>query len=180
MRQNSQSNSSMKYLNVSVTGLRGRHHPALSNQLTTLDVQKGRPHIKMLCSDYFTYEKRADQSGGSAHCRCCSQLSPSDTRPVESTRHILTQCSAYADIRQRIFSEYARLCNRSGINFHYFFEDEDRLCQFILDPTSLNLHIRISMTDANLGSYFRKSRDMCFSIHNSRMKILKQRAENES
>ena len=34
----------MKYLNVSVTGLRGRHHPALSDQLTTLDVQK-RPAI---------------------------------------------------------------------------------------------------------------------------------------
>ena len=44
LRQNSQSNSSMKYLNVSVR--------------------------------------------------------------VESTCHILTQCSAYADIRQRIFSKY--------------------------------------------------------------------------
>ena len=32
LRKNSISNSSMKYLNVSVWGLRGRHHPALSDQ----------------------------------------------------------------------------------------------------------------------------------------------------
>ena len=180
LRQNAQTNSSMKYLNVSVTGLRGRHHPALSDQLTTLDVQKGRPYLKMLCCDYFTYEKRADQSGGSSHCRCCSQSSPSNLRPIESTCHILTQCTAYADIRKRLLSEYASLCSRSGIDFKHFLEDDDLLCQFILDPTSLNLPIRISMKDPNLGSYFRKSRDVCFSIHNARMKILKQRAENGS
>ena len=71
LRQISMSNSSMTYMNVSVTGLRGKHHPALSNLITCFDVQKSRPHLKMLCQDYLTYEKRADQSGGSPHCRCC-------------------------------------------------------------------------------------------------------------
>ena len=46
LRQNALSNSSMKYLNVSVIGLRGRHHPSLSNLLTTHDVQKSRAHLK--------------------------------------------------------------------------------------------------------------------------------------
>ena len=55
LRINSATNSSMTYLNVSVSGLRGRRHPALSNMMTTHDVQKSRPHIKMLCKDYLTY-----------------------------------------------------------------------------------------------------------------------------
>ena len=45
LRQKALSNSCMTYLNVSVSGLRGRHHPALANQLTTFDVQKSRPHL---------------------------------------------------------------------------------------------------------------------------------------
>ena len=65
LRHDSLTNSCMTYLNVSVSGLRGRHHPSLSNLLTTHDVQRSRPHIKMLCEDYFTYEKRSNQSGGS-------------------------------------------------------------------------------------------------------------------
>ena len=63
--QHSLSNYSMTHLNVSVTGLNGKHHPALANLLTTFDIQKSRTHLKMLCQDYLTYEKRADQSGGS-------------------------------------------------------------------------------------------------------------------
>ena len=168
----------MKYLNVLVTGLRGGHHPALSNQLTTFEVQKGRPHLKMLCCDYYTYEKRADQSGGSPHCRCCENSSRINViRPSESIHHILTQCPAYSEIRNRIILEFASLCSRSGIEFEHILEDEKLLCQFFLDPTSLNLPVRVSMSDPNLGSYYRKSRDLCFSIHNTRMKILQERKE---
>ena len=162
------------YLNIAAWGLRGRHHPALSNLLTHLDVQKSRPYLKMLCCDYFTYEKRADQSGGSSHCRCCESDIVSSERPSESTLHIITTCTAYTEIRERIFSEIASLCSRSNIDFKHFLDDSELLCQFILDPTSLNLPIRISLKDPNLGSYFRKSRDFCYSIHNARMKILKE------
>ena len=169
----------MKYLNVSITGLSGRHHPALSDQLTTLDVQKSRPHLKMLCCDYFTYQKRADQSGGSAHCRCCGNSGQdAAVRPDETLEHILTQCTAYLEIRERIFPEFASLCNRSGVDFKQYLENEKLLCQFILDPSSFNLPIRISMRDPNLGSYFRRSRDYCYVIHNTRMKILKKRTED--
>ena len=47
-------------------------------------------------------------------------------------------------------------------------------------PTSLNLPTRISIKDPNLASYFRKSRDLCYSIHNARMKILKEKQEYET
>ena len=69
LREKAKTNSNMKYLNVSVSGLRGKRHPVLSNMVTASDVLKSRPHLKMLCNDYFTFEKRASQSGGSPHCR---------------------------------------------------------------------------------------------------------------
>ena len=95
LRENSSSNSCMSFLNVSVTGLRGRHHPALSNQLTTFDVLKSHSHLKMLCQD-LTYEKRADQSGGSPHCRSCNP-GPDQPRPSESFVHILVECEQYSE-----------------------------------------------------------------------------------
>ena len=43
--------SNMKYLNVSMLGLSGRHHPALSGLVTTQDVRKSKAHIKMLIEE---------------------------------------------------------------------------------------------------------------------------------
>ena len=40
--------ANMEYFNVSLLGLSGRHHPALSGLVTTLDVKKSRSHIKCL------------------------------------------------------------------------------------------------------------------------------------
>ena len=175
LRINSATNSSMTYLNVSVSGLRGRRHPALSNMMTTHDVQKSRPHIKMLCKDYLTYEKRSDQSGGSAHCRSCVDSNPTTKRNVENIPHILAVCSAYSDIRERIMHEYANLCNTSGFDFNSVLSDSDKITQFVLDPTSLNLKLRISASDPHLATFFKLSRDYCYSVHNRRMKILKQK-----
>jgi hypothetical protein len=176
LRENSLTNSCMSYLNVSVTGLRGRHHPALSNQLTTFEVLKSRPHLKMLCQDYLTYEKRADQSGGSPHCRSCNPV-PDQPRPAESLVHILAECEQYSDIRDRIFPEIEYLCSRSFLDFRSISADKSNLSQFILDPSSLNLTSRVNMKDPNMESFFRKSRDFCYSVHNRRMKILKQKKE---
>ena len=59
-----ENSSNMLYLNVSLTGLRGKRHPALLNIITTHEVKKARIHIKMLVEDYLTYEIKANQSGG--------------------------------------------------------------------------------------------------------------------
>ena len=110
--------------------------------------------------------------------RCCEKPDQiSITRPTESTEHILTQCPAYSEVRKRILPEYSSLCGRSGVDFSQFLDNGKLLCQFILDPTSLNLPAIISSSDPNLGSYFRKSRDLCFSIHNTRLKILREKKE---
>ena len=44
LRRSATANSQMKYLNVSVLGLRGRHHPALANMVTSHEVKLSRPH----------------------------------------------------------------------------------------------------------------------------------------
>ena len=46
LRLSAKTNSKMTYLNISVAGLRGRPHPALSGQLTSKDVKNSRIHLK--------------------------------------------------------------------------------------------------------------------------------------
>ena len=140
------------------------HHPALSNLVTTHDVQKSQPHIKMLCEDYFTYEKRAEQSGGSPHCRSCSSTNDTNTNiilPTESILHILTECNSYSDIRTRIFPQFSILYQQSktNIDFQAIADNKTKLCQFLLDPSSLNLDSRISVNDPLLDNLFMLSRD---------------------
>ena len=173
----------MKFLNVSVSGLRGRLHPSLKSITTTFQVKKTRPYIKMLCMDYYTYEKRANQSGGSGHCRACAVNT--DQQPhnshTEDIAHILTVCSAYSDIRGRIFPEFENLCkmSKSGFIFSDVLSQKHELCQFILDPSSFNLSPRISMNDPYLYSFFQLSIDYCYSVHQKRMTILDVRAANK-
>ena len=117
-----------------------------------------------------------NQSVGSPHCRSCNP-GPDQPRPAESIVHILVECEQYSEIRDRIFPEMEDLCSRSSLDFRSISADKRNLCQFILDPASLNLTSRVNMKDPNLESFFRKSRDLCYSVHNRRMKILKQKSE---
>ena len=173
LRDDASSNSKMKYLNVSLSGLRGRHHPALANIITTTEVQKSRIHLKMLAGDYFTYEVKSDQSGGSPHCRSC--LDPS--KPVENLQHIISICSAYSDIRERISVEYKEICStsKSNISFEEICSDSEVFCQFVLDPASFNLTKRVHMNDPTLLPLFRLSRDYCYAVNSARITILKNK-----
>ena len=166
----------MEYFNVSLLGLSGRHHPALSGLVTTLDVKKSRSHIKMLIGDLYTYETKSEQSGGSPNCRLC------EDNLSENICHILTFCSAYSEIRLRILNEYSYLClnSISGVSFENILSDNKKLCQFILDPSSINLKNRIHPTDPLLGSFFSISRDICFSINERRIKLLNDMKEQKS
>ena len=161
----------MKYFNVSLTGLSGRHHPALSGIITTTDVKKSRAHLKMLIGDFYTYKVKSEQSGGSPNCRLCSD------NMVEDIQHILTFCTEYSDVRTRILQEFAYLCleSKSSINFDEIVSDSQELCQFILDPTSFNLKKRISLQDPLLANFFNISRDLCFSINEQRLKLIRHK-----
>ena len=61
LRKKAEYNEKMRYFNVSVIGLSGRPHSAILNIETVQEVQKSRPHIKMLCGDYFTFETKSKQ-----------------------------------------------------------------------------------------------------------------------
>ena len=175
LRSRARANSKLKFLNVQIRGLSGRHHPVLTGVNTTRDVVKLRPHIKMLAGDYLCYATLARERGGNPQCRICpsSQQHPA---PEENVVHILAQCRGTADTRNRIIPE---LLN----TVHQYFPSNQildkpghlNLTQFILDCSSPNLPngARIDPNHPNITNIIRICRNMCHAIHQDRMKQLK-------
>ena len=170
LRHQASENSCMSYLNVATLGLRGRHHPALSGMVTTREVKLSRAHIKLLAGNYLTYKTKADQSGGSPRCRICM------TGEDETVSHVISTCLALKHQRDKILEEFETLCKltKNNINFEHIMKNEDKLCQFILDPSSLNLSNRVSLQDPLLPQFFRLLRDFCFIIDKTRIELLKR------
>ena len=125
----------------------------------------------------FTYELKSARSGGSPHCRCCSLTSEN-----ENLQHILTNCSQYSDIRNRIIEEYKKIGENFSSEFPFdeILSKNETLCQFILDPASLNLKYRISMSDPILDDLFKVSCEFCHAVNSRRMKTLKIIMENSA
>ena len=137
LRQAASTNSCMQYLHVDLTGLRGKHHPAIAYIKTTTEVAKMRPHVKMLCGNLLTYGVKYDQTGaGSPRCRLCDCV-------YESVSHIVSACPKFTDIRERILIEFDQTLEMSGnsLRISNFLKTEDILTQFILDPTSMKGYI---------------------------------------
>ena len=130
----------------------------------------------MLVGDLVTYQVKSEQSGGSPHCRLCPDMKS------ETISHILTFCSQYSELRIRILEEYSYLCmqSESGVDFAHIMSDSEKLCQFILDPTSLNLESRISVNDPMVNLFFQTSRDLCFSINKKRLKLIKSKQQEQT
>ena len=170
LRTTAQTNNLMEFLNTFSCGLRGRRHPALSNMVTNWDVRRSRPHLKFLSGNYLTYKIRSDQSGGSPRCRIC------ETSSDETVSHVISACQGLADEREKILPEFSKLCaqTKNHLNFEDFMQNKDKLCQFILDPTSLNLPMRVSMQDPLVLEFFRLSRDFCHTIDKTRIALLKR------
>ena len=166
----------MKFLHVDLTGLRGKHHPAIANIKTTAEVAKLRPHLKMLCGNLLTYGQKFQQSGrGSPHCRLCDC-------DFESISHIVASCPSFDDIREKILIEYDDVLqySKNDLRVQNFLESEDVLAQFVLDPTSMNLLVRVHVNDPIVPQLFKLSRDICSAINKRRTTLLKQKAETET
>ena len=176
LRNKAKLDKKLKYLNVSLLGLSGRSHPAISGLFTASDVKKSRSHLKMLVGDYYTYQVKSEQSGGPPHCPYCYSISKSDEYiPSESICHILALCDGYKTQRLRIIEKMSVIFQDSvnNVNIMQYRQDPELLTQFILDPSSLNLPVRVNTNDPVLPSLFQSSRDLCFTINQERMKILK-------
>ena len=162
-------NSKMKFLNVNLKGLNGRPHPALLQINTTRDYLRTRCHLKFLCDDFYTYERKAKFQGGSPCCRLCAD------NLNEDTVHIIATCTAYSDIRVRILDTMKRACLEATPIFHVnnLFDDNMLLTQFVLDCTSSNLPRRINQECDLFSTILSLSRDLCFGIARTRLEKLK-------
>ena len=142
---------------------------------TTKEVSKLHAHIKMLCCDLYTYQVKAEYQGGSPHCRLCQEPSENKTN-IESLAHIISECSQYSEVRERILLEMEKICNesKSGFNLKKIIENPSYLTQFVLDCTSINLPIRISERDEICSKLFNLSRDFCHHIKKTRWAKLKE------
>ena len=158
----------MQYLNTTFLGLRGRFHPAIADLNTSWEVVRARPHMKFISGSYLTYQMKADQSGGSPRCRIC------DSGASETISHIITTCTRLEPDRSRILKEFQALCNMSlsKVNFDIIKQNEHTLCQFLIDPTSMNLPFRVSVNDSLMPQFFKLSRDLCYTLDKTRTNIL--------
>ena len=79
-----------------------------------------------------------------------------------------------------MLENFNTLCKetKNEINFEEIVKSDDMLCQFILDPTSLNLPVRVSLQDPLLTEFFKLSRDFCFFIDKTRIGLLKEKEKN--
>ena len=167
----------MCYFNVSLIGLTGQCHPAISNIFTTNEVKRSRYHLKMLLGDFHSFEVISSQSGGDPHCKICSNENLNGERYVENTCHILISCEALSDIREKYFEYYRQTLKMNTIDFEYIISDKEVACQFILDPTSFNLKQRININDPLATELFKISRNFCNDINIKRLHLLGCRKE---
>ena len=80
----------------------------------------------------------------------CGALSVTRDKIINQMTHILKESRLYIDIRKLSF---------------------DKLTQFGIDPSSLNLEKRVSLEHPCLPKLFQISRDFCYFIDKSRTKI---------
>ena len=135
--------------------------------INTREIQQSRPHLKFLAGNYLTYEIKAEQSGGAPHCRICLNES-------ESVSHVISSCVGLSGQRKKLLIELEQLCSqtKNKINFSKLIESEEVLCQFILDPSSLNLKERVGLNDPVINKFFKFSRRYCFLIDQTRINLI--------
>ena len=133
-----------------------------------------RPHIKVLTGDYLTYYRKYQESGkGNPTCKICGL-------EIESICHILTQCPAYKTIRDRILVEFQEIClvTQNNFNLEAIKTNPETLTQFLLDPTSFNLKIRVHICDPAVPALFKLSREYCNAVHLERTRRLQELLQN--
>ena len=142
--------------------------------VTSQEVKLSRAHMKFISGNYLTYTMKACKSGGSPHCQICNFES-------ESISHVVTACSGMESIRKKLFEELRQLCmqSKSKVNLDEIMKEEQILCQFILDPSSLNLKSRVSLSDPIIQRLFKFSREYCYIIDKTRIGLLQEMEKNK-
>ena len=169
LRLRASCNSKMSYLNVLLSGLSGKPHPALCGINTTQDCKKLRVHLKFLSGDFLTlYRRHKDNPSLDPSCRLC----PARQETIE---HILAVCPALADTRQRLYPELMNTVLQVQQSCNILVSSPpDILTQFVLDCTSINLteEFRVPSHNPLVQNIFTISRDWCYALSNARSKLL--------
>ena len=177
LHQNSMTNSKMEFLNGTNLSVSGPPHPVLRNVTVAYDVMKLRVQVRFLTGDYLTYSlDHTHGNGKSPHCRLCSN---GDSSPDETVTHIISQCAALQDVRNRLFPEILDLIhllfpddkNQNSV----LLQDPKIQTQYILDCTSPNLPKSLTVPMKDLEKTcraFKVTRDFCYAIHKERIRKL--------
>ena len=118
--------------------------------------------------DYTTFLIKSMQSGGSPHCLMC------EGQQLESICHLVASCTALTNERAQIVAEYEQLCAKTiaKLDFSQIKANDETLCQFVLDPISLNLKLRVNINDPLVPEFYKLSREFCFLIDKFRTKSI--------
>ena len=106
-----------------------------------------------------------------------------EDKPIENVEHVVSTCPATSGIRTQILTKIINLLplSKTDINVNKLLSDKSTITQFLLDPTSLNLEndVRIHIDDPLSRDIMTLARDLCYSIHTERLKILKKMNEDQ-
>ena len=82
--------------------------------------------------------------------------------------------------RKRMLFEFSELCKstKNKIDFQSIMNDEEVLCQFILDPLSLNLKTRVSQSDPLVSEFVKLAGGYCHIIDKTRLQLLNKMKNN--
>ena len=87
--------------NVRLLGLSGEPHPIMCNIRDSRDIPKLRVQLKFLTGDVLSQERLFLDQGFDPKCRLCPAV-------CENYTHILTQCRATANIRDRLHPQLVK------------------------------------------------------------------------
>ena len=181
LREKASINSKMTFMNVAVTGLTGRSHPILSGIVTVDEVKAAKPVIKCLTGDYYTYEIKASQTGGSSHCRICPVIDEVK-QETEDIVHVVAGCIATDSIRKNMIQNVVDAAHLTEfpLDIDAILQDKKILCQFLLDNTSINLtnNTRVNIKDPASAEIFKQSRRLIAAIHAERLRKIKNLDKN--
>ena len=94
---------------------------------------------------------------------------------------MISSLSGMATETQTMLKQLEKLCmmTKNNINLLEIISNEKILCQFILDPSSLNLSKRVSLSDPVINMFYKFSREYCYLIDKTRIELLKQLTNNK-
>ena len=168
-RLKAENNSKMTHFNVRLLGLSGKPHPILCNIKDSRDIPKLRVQLKFLTGDVLSQERLFIDQGIDPKCLLCPSA-------CESYTHILSQCRATADVRDRLYPELVNTVQNVEPTCQIGNSaNAESITQFIIDPTSMNLpnHYRISIQHPRLNEVYSICRDWSFAIFSERKRMLK-------